>query len=220
MAQKLSGLHAIFSHAGLYNLAQRLVGAEKARRRLVHDYFPDGGGYRLLDIGCGTAEILRHLPLDIDYSGFDASAAYIAEARRRFGKRGIFRAELVREAVLDELKPFDIVLAFGLLHHLDDEEAEMLFALAATALKPEGRLITIDPAYVAGQSRPARWMISQDRGRNVRTPAAYAELARNHFAEIEGTVRHDMLNIPYSHLILQCRKGSAPPRKRTHAETL
>lgn len=206
MAQKLTGLHALFSNATIYNLAQRLVGAEKARRLLVKDYFPESDGYRMLDIGCGTAEILRHLPVNIDYHGFDASAAYIAEARQHFGERGSFRAELVREAVLDEIEPFDIVLAFGLLHHLDDSEANMLFALASKALKPEGRLITIDPVYVEAQSGLARWIIGQDRGRNVRTPDAYAELAQGHFAQINASVRHDMLNIPYSHLILVCKK--------------
>lgn len=207
MAQKVTGLHALFSSAALYNLAQRLVGAEKARRLLVQDYFPKKGGYRMLDIGCGTAEILRHLPVDIDYTGFDASEAYIEEARERFDGRGSFSAELVREATLAEFDPFDIVLAFGLLHHLDDDEAAMLFSLAAQALKPEGRLITIDPVYVTPQNGLARWIISQDRGRNVRTPDAYAELARGRFARINPVVRHDMLNIPYSHLILECKKS-------------
>ena len=206
MAQKLTGLHAIFSNAALYNLAQRLVGAERARRILVQDYFPSQGGYRMLDIGCGTAEILRHLPEDIDYHGFDASEAYIMDARRRFGSRGVFRAELVREAALAEIGEFDLMLAFGLLHHLDDEEAETVFGLAHQALKPSGRLITIDPVYSEKQSALARWVISKDRGQSIRSADGYRELAETHFSRIEASVRHDMLNIPYSHLIMVCKK--------------
>jgi len=209
MAQKTTGLHAIFSHASLYNLAQRLVGAEKARHKLVQDYFPSEGGYRMLDIGCGTAEILRHLPADIDYVGFDASEAYIAEARERFGARGAFRAELVREATLAEIGAFDLVLAFGLLHHLDDTEARTVFSLAHRALKPCGRVITVDPVYVEGQNPLARWVIGQDRGRNIRSADGYASLAREEFNEVATSVRHDMLNIPYSHLILDCHKDNA-----------
>ena len=207
MAQKLTGLHAIFSNAAIYNLAQRLVGAEKARRLLVQDYFPSGGSYRMLDIGCGTAEILRHLPDGIDYHGFDASEAYIAEAREHFGERGSFHAELVREAVLDEIEPFDIVLAFGLLHHLDDDEAETVYKLARHALRPGGRLVTVDPVYEDGQGRLARWIISKDRGQSIRTEVGYRSLAERQFAEVSASVRHDMLNIPYSHLIMVCKKN-------------
>jgi len=205
MAQKVTGFRAIFSSALIYNLAQRMVGAEKARRMLVQKYFPAQGGYRMLDIGCGTAEILRHLPVDIDYFGFDASEAYIRQAKQTFGDRGTFRAELVREASLQSIEPFDIVLAFGLLHHLGDAEARTLFSLAAQALRPEGKLITIDPVYTSGQSPLARWVISKDRGQCIRTPDAYQELAGDAFSQVTASIQHDMLHIPYSHLILECK---------------
>jgi len=204
MAQITSGFRSIFSQPAIYNMAQRLVGAEKARRQLVNDYFPAMAGLRMLDIGCGTAEILQHLPDDMSYYGFDASEAYIGKAGQRFGTRGTFRAELVREAVLDDLEAFDVILAFGLLHHLDDNEADALFKLAATALKSGGKLVTIDPAYVAGQHPLARWIISKDRGQNIRTPEAYSALAGKHFQQVTTSVRHDLLYIPYSHAILEC----------------
>ncbi len=204
MAQITSGFRSIFSQPAIYNLAQRLVGAEKARRQLVNNFFPAMEGLRMLDIGCGTAEILQHLPDQMSYYGFDASKAYIAKAEQRFGSRGTFRAELVREAVLDNLEPFDLILAFGLLHHLDDNEAEALFKLAATALKSGGKLVTIDPAYVVDQHPLARWIISKDRGQNIRTPEAYSALASKHFQQIFTSVRHDLLYIPYSHTILEC----------------
>ncbi|MDQ6982762.1 MAG: class I SAM-dependent methyltransferase [Mariprofundus sp.] len=204
MAQITSGFRSIFSHPATYNLAQRLVGAEKARRQLVNDYFPAMEGLRMLDIGCGTAEILQHLPDDMSYYGFDASEAYIGKAEQRFGVRGTFRAELVREAVLDNLEPFDLILAFGLLHHLDDSEADALFKLAVTALKAGGKLVTIDPTYVASQPPLARWIISKDRGQNIRKPSAYSALASQHFQQVATSVRHDLLYIPYSHTILEC----------------
>ncbi len=204
MAQIVSGFRAIFSYPAIYNLAQNLVGAEKARRILVRDYFPAECRYRMLDIGCGTAEILRHLPEQVDYAGFDASEAYIAQARKRFASRGTFRAEMVREATLDDTEPFDLILAFGLLHHLDDDEAGQLFAMASHALRPGGRLITVDPVYSIHQGSIARWIISKDRGQNIRTPEGYADLAHPHFPDIVVQERHDLLNIPYSHCILQC----------------
>jgi len=205
MAQVTSGFHAIFSHPGIYNLAQRMVGAEKARRVLVRDFFPCMEGKRMLDIGCGTAEILHHLPENMDYAGFDASEAYIAEAERRFAARGSFRAERVREATLENMEPFDLVLAFGLLHHLEDDEADALFRLAAAALNPGGKFITIDPVYTDGQNALARWIISKDRGQNIRMAETSSALAANHFEQVTATIRHNLLYIPYSHAILECR---------------
>jgi len=209
MAQITSGFRAIFSHPAIYNLAQRMVGAEKARRRLVNEFFPAMQGLRMLDIGCGTAEILKHLPEDMDYYGFDASDDYISKATAQFGQRGSFRAELVRQAALDDLPPFDVVLAFGLLHHLDDAEANTLFDLAYGALKPGGVVITIDPAYADGQSSLARWIISKDRGQNIRTPDAYQKLVQAPFEHVHASTRHDMLHMPYSHTILSCKKTEA-----------
>jgi len=181
-----------------------MVGAEKARRVLVRNFFPCMEEKRMLDIGCGTAEILRHLPESMDYVGFDASEAYIAEAERWFAARGSFYAELVREATLENMEPFDLVLAFGLLHHLDDDEADALFRLAAAALNPGGRFIAIDPVYADGQNTLARWIISKDRGQNIRMVEACSALAANHFEQVTATVRHNLLYIPYSHAILEC----------------
>jgi len=206
MAQITSGFRAIFSHPSIYNLAQRMVGAEKARQRLVNDFFPPMQGLRMLDIGCGTAEILDHLPEDMDYFGFDASDDYIAQATARFGHRARFRADLVRQSTLNDLAPFDLVVAFGLLHHLGDTEATTLFKLAYGALKPGGKLITIDPVYAEQQSSLARWIISKDRGQNIRQTDAYLTLVQSPFDRVESTIRHDMLYIPYSHIILECQK--------------
>jgi len=204
MAQVTSGFRAIFSHPGIYNLAQRMVGAEKTRRGLVRDFFPCMEEKRMLDIGCGTAEILRHLPESVDYVGFDASEAYIAEARHRFGARGSFYAELVREATIENMEPFDLVLAFGLLHHLEDDEADALFRLAAAALNPGGRFIAIDPVYTDGQNALAHWIISKDRGQNIRMVEACSALAANHFEQVTAAIRHNLLYIPYSHAIMEC----------------
>lgn len=205
MAQITTGFRAIFSHPAIYNLAQRAVGAERARRLLVRDYFPPMQGRSMLDIGCGTAEILRHLPGDMIYFGFDASEEYIDQARRSFGERGSFRAELVSEASLEGVSKVDLVLAFGLLHHLDDADARQLFHLAAEALKPNGMLVTIDPTFAPGQHPLARWLIARDRGQCVRSPDGYRALATAAFQQIDAHLRHDMLTIPYSHSILQCR---------------
>lgn len=205
MAQITSGVYSILSNSLIYDLSQRIFGADNARHTLVHDFFPNMSGLRLLDVGCGTAEILKYIPNDVAYFGFDPSETYIRKAKLRFGHRGsFFYADYVQHASLADLPPFDLVLAAGVLHHLDDGEAAALFKLAKEALHPSGRLLTIDPTYTDDQSLLARRIISKVRGQNVRRPENYIEIAHRHFSNITHTIRHDLMNIPFSHLIMDC----------------
>jgi SAM-dependent methyltransferase len=158
---------------------------------------------RVLDIGCGPGDMLNYLPA-VHYVGFDASEAYIARARQRFGRRGQFYCGLVNSGSISELHTFDIVLAHGVLHHLGDAEASALFALARAALRPGGWLVTFDGCYAPNQSRLARWFVSRDRGRYVREVEEYRRLANSAFDRVHVTVRHDLLRIPYTHIIMEC----------------
>jgi len=207
MAQITTGIRSILSHPFFYNLTQNTLGVRKARRVLAGEFIPQGKGLRLLDIGCGTAEILEFLPEDMAYTGFDASAAYIAQAKRRFGHRGVFFADLVCSMHLDAMQDFDVVLAFGVLHHLDDNEANQLIALAADGLKPSGVLLTVDPCFVPGQSSIAHWLIAHDRGQNVRDEEGYRMLGEKCFGSVQTVARHDFLRLPYTYLVMQCRSA-------------
>ena len=93
-----------------------------------------------------------------------------------------------------------------MLHHLDDSDALALFELAHTALKEGGRFVTYDGCYIEGQSKIAKFIISQDRGRFVRTKDEYCNLASQIFSNVKQELREDLLRIPYTHLIMECRK--------------
>jgi cyclopropane fatty-acyl-phospholipid synthase-like methyltransferase len=209
MAQTTTGVRSILSAAVIYDLFQRVVGADSLRATVASDYLLIGPHHRILDIGCGTAEILRFLPDDVEYVGFDASPEYIESARTRFGSRGTFFAKLVTDADLGALGQFDLVVAMSVLHHLSDPEAEHVFTLGARALADGGRMFTNDPCLTPGQSRIARAVIERDRGRNVRSPEGYRALAARQFEQVTAVVRHDMLHIPYSHALLTCAEPRA-----------
>jgi SAM-dependent methyltransferase len=211
MAQITHGWRSILSSSLAYDAFQRLVGADSFRRKIVAEYLTPPRHGRILDIGCGTAEILEYLPETLDYVGFDASEAYIRSARARYARRASFFAQLVSEASLEGLPPFDLAMAIGVVHHLGDEEADHLFALAARALKADGRFCTIDPCLEQHQSRIARAIIRRDRGQSVRDLEDYSRLACRHFARVEASTRHDLLRIPYTHAILICTEPIDQP---------
>ena len=171
---------------------------------LVRDHVLPWPDARVLDLGCGTGELLDFLG-DVRYTGVDVSDDYIASAREHYGDRAEF---VVSDATSVRLpvEEFDLVLAVGVLHHLDDAGARELFDVAASALRPSGRMITVDPAFVEDQGRLARFTIARDRGRNVRTPKAYQLLAADSFNTVGSVVRSDLIRIPYTHSVLECEQ--------------
>jgi len=206
MTQITNGLRSILSIPTFYNLLQNLLGAKKARKKFIHKYMKVSQDNRVLDIGCGTAEILDYLPKNITYIGFDASNNYIKMAKKKYRNRNAqFFAKLVTDSNLGDFKPFDVIIATGILHHLDDEEVIHLFSLAKKFLKPDGKLITLDPCYLENQRILARFLINYDRGQNVRTPDQYQKLAENIFLNINLYTCNDLLRIPYDHAILECK---------------
>jgi SAM-dependent methyltransferase len=101
----------------------------------------------------------------------------------------------------------DLAVACGVLHHLNDAEALELLRLAHDSLRAGGRLITLDGCHVAGQSVVSRTLLSRDRGRHVRSRDAYLQLMSSVFPDVTAVVRHDLLRVPYTHLVAECGRA-------------
>jgi SAM-dependent methyltransferase len=185
-----------------YRAWSTLLGVRRYSQVLVKDHIRPQPSDRILDIGCGPGTLAPYLPTT-GYVGFDASSEYIRLAQRRFPDLR-FVCERVSQYTLAEHGHFDIVLAFGILHHLDDAEAVQLFRIAHDALKPGGRLVTHDGVWVSGQSGIAKYLLARDRGEFVRTREHYLTLASQVFSTVRNTIRHDLLWIPYTHILLEC----------------
>jgi SAM-dependent methyltransferase len=144
-------------------------------------------GDRVLDIGCGPADLLAYLP-DVEYIGWEPNAAYVAKARKTYGDRGTFHVGIFGPEQARSLAPVDIAIVSAVLHHMDDAQASELFMLLRQVLKPGGRVITADNVFTERQNPIARFLISLDRGRHVRSPAGYEALARGAFPHVHGAV--------------------------------
>ncbi len=200
--QRTDGWRRFLGKASIYNLVQNILGAEAFRAIYVKDYIKPKSGDRVLDIGCGTSEILKHLDPSIVYVGCDMSIDYIGYSRSKYGNRGEFHNKNASDLEGLADSKFDIVLVNGLLHHLDDSEVIELLRYAKRNLVQGGRLSTFDPCLVESQNWLARFLINRDRGKNVRTIKAYLDLVSSEFCEVSYSVRHDLLRVPYTHIII------------------
>jgi 2-polyprenyl-3-methyl-5-hydroxy-6-metoxy-1,4-benzoquinol methylase len=201
--EKKPGPHAVFSIPRVYDLFST-SGRGRASRRIVAEIMRPRRGQRILDIGCGTGEWLPHLG-GVNYHGFDASEAYI-QAAKQYHPGGHFHCGLLTPQSLQDIIGFDTVMAMVVLHHLDDAEAQRLFQLAFSALKPGGRVVSHDPCFDPRQSPLARAVIRNDRGKNVRSEVAYRSLAAIAFSKVTSTIWLRPLRIPYTYCLLECEK--------------
>jgi SAM-dependent methyltransferase len=103
-----------------------------------------GSVHHGLEVGCGTGAVLRHLKASLPGAhvvGMDLFQEALDLARRRFD------GSLVRADVLKSCfhRPFDLVGAFDVIEHLDDD-VSVLRTLAAY-LRPGGHLLVTVPAH-------------------------------------------------------------------------
>ncbi len=87
--QSDSGLLGWLKVPSVYNLFSAAVGGNALRRSLIQNHVRARPGDKVIDIGCGPAQVLQSLP-DVDYLGIDINPDYIAFARRTHGEQGNF----------------------------------------------------------------------------------------------------------------------------------
>jgi len=177
-------------------------------RWLVNDVMEITPGMKVLDVGCGTARILSALP-DVEYLGIDHNPKYVQSARARFASRGRFEVLDVNDPSFGDFGTFDRVLLIGVLHHLDDGEVRDLLKSLSSCVGMDGCLITFDCALTKGQHPVARFLAKADRGRFSRSPHDYRRLIESQFDVQNEIIRHDLIRIPYTHIVFKARpKGS------------
>jgi SAM-dependent methyltransferase len=203
--ERVTGWRSVFSMPSAYRVSQRLIGADRFRTWVVDHLLEVAPGESIVDIGCGTADILDDLP-PCDYVGIDHSDRYIHAARERFGSRGTFVTQGAADSAELAERQASIVMMIGVLHHLSDDEVRDALRLAGRLLAPGGRFVSIDPTFTADQHPVARWLAARDRGQFVRTPERVEELLSEAFASVESDVKHDLLRVPYSHVAVRARE--------------
>ena len=122
---------------------------------------------KILDIGCGPAEILDYVP-SCEYYGYDIDQRSINYAKKKYQNNNHhFFCKQFNEKELIKLPKFDFIILFGILHHLDNKQAKKIINLCKRKMKKDTRLLE-DPILIENQNIIAKFLIKSDRGTNVR----------------------------------------------------
>ena len=181
----------------------RQVWLERSSLSTALDLLDPRPDERLLDVGTGTAELLRSLsqrPVRPEETiGVDPCRNMLRQAAPLPEAWDLLRASGEDLPFPDQ--SFDLVTASYLLHVLDRETRGRVIAEAARVLKPGGRLLTITIAPPL--SAPVRLLTAPFRWAAGRWPARFiglqpldpaAEIERGGFREIDR--RRDFLGYP------------------------
>ena len=139
MSEIRTGWRSVLARPEVYRWARDLLGLNRWLDDYVTRYVKPQPGEKILDIGCGTGEIVRYLA-GCEYLGIDRHQPYINYAQRTFGSAGRFICADVADHIDAFDSRFDVILANGLLHHLDDDLAHRLFELGHRALAENDRM--------------------------------------------------------------------------------
>jgi SAM-dependent methyltransferase len=204
MSQKTNGIYKILSFFLFYRLTQRIMSGVSFRSNFVKNFIKNKNNY-ILDIGCGTADILESIPNNY-YYGFDISKNYINYAKNKFlNNSHHFFAEKFNQKAIKKLPKFDFVILFGILHHLSNIEINDLFFNVKKVLKKSGVILIVDPVLIKKQNFISKLLIKLDRGKNIKNFNEYNKTLKKHFKKITYKITHQKF-IPYTWYSAACKK--------------
>ena len=181
-----------------FDLYQRLVGAHGSKRRFVEEFAQPRSGESVLDLGSGTGSLFDLMPEGTEYVGVEIDRKYVEAARASHGNRAQFvHADATTYRAGRE---FDLALAYGVLHHLTDDEARGLLRAARAGR----RFVAAEPCATETAGFLESFLMRHDRGRFIRSQEAYARLARDVFERVDARLVEGTYRIPYTLVILDC----------------
>jgi len=204
MSQRINKIYNFINSPLVYRIIQYIMSGTSFRNSIIKKNIKKSN-LKILDIGCGPAQILEQIPR-CDYYGYDIDQRSIQYAKKKYRKKNYhFYCKKFNKTEIKKLPKFDFVIFFGILHHLSNKEADKMLTLCKRTMKKNSKLLTEDPILLEKQNIIAKFLIEKDRGINVRQKKEYINLLKKHFKKIKNKVTHQFF-IPYTWFTTICSK--------------
>lgn len=204
MSQRKNQIYNFINNPLIYKIIQGVMSGTSFRNGIIKKNITKNN-LKILDIGCGPAQILEHIP-KCDYYGYDIDRRSIQYAKKKYYQKNYhFYCKKFNKTELKKLPKFDFIIFFGILHHLSNKEVHEILKLCKKIMKKNSKLLTEDPILLENQNVIAKFLIKKDRGLNVRDKQEYINLLKKHFKKIKNKVTHQYF-IPYTWFTTVCSK--------------
>lgn len=204
MSQRNSKIYNLINSPLFYIFFQKIMSGTSFRKKIIIKNIKNSK-VKVLDIGCGPAEVLNYIPNSV-YYGYDIDPRSINYAKKKYkDKNHHFFCKKFGKSEIKKLPKIDYVILFGIVHHLNDEEVKNLFELCKKVMKKNAVLLTEDPILIKNQNPIARFLIKNDRGMNIREKSNYLKLVNVYFKNIRAKITHQFF-VPYTWFSTICKK--------------
>jgi SAM-dependent methyltransferase len=213
IAERETG-QCLFRAPWIHTLFHFLVRKPSSMRLFQRTWLDLPPGSKVIDVGCGPGDARPYLP-DVDYVGFDVSERFINDARAKHGGAGRFYVGTAASfRTHPDFRDADVVLCWGVLHHLDDAEVQEVLRFAHRALKPGGLLLGIEPCFLLRQGWLSRKLMELDAGDHIRPERAWRALLGQVFERANTEICVGLTRLPYVHIVLEGRTPTAADAAR------
>ena len=198
----------IFDNANLYKVFQFSVSRSGTAKVIRDEILKPSNVVNVLDFGCGIGYHANEY-LESSYLGIEPLENCVHKANVLYSRptaKFIVGDHTALKSIPDST--YDLVIAIGVLHHIDNLIFGEFVKESKRILKSGGRLTTFDPVLHEKQSLISRWVVKRDRGQWVRNKDEYMSVVLSHFkTNVNSRIYTNLLRIPYDHIAIEAIKN-------------
>ena len=180
----------------IYNLQQNLFGANELKRLVIESEISMDEIDTVLDVGCGIGDSsLLFQNSKIKYLGIDSNKTRIDYAKKHF-QNDTRKFLKVKVQEFNHNKVFDLVICFGLIHHLSAKDAVEFLNEITDSKFDFKKIIFLDPVKIKGQNLFVTLFHKLDIGQNIKTQDEYKNYFQNQDIKSEIVYSNKIIKLP------------------------
>lgn len=193
----------IFDNAYLFKWFQKIVSPKNSSKLIIEEIIRPAGVKKVIDFGCGIGHLANEFE-SAEYLGIEPLKKCVDLAQKNY--RSITANFIVGDhnnLTSIPRETYDLIIAIGVLHHMDNQAVQVFIKQANRILTKGGRLVTFDPVFHQSQSKVSKLIVKQDRGLWVRTPEQYMnQFVNMSVSSLNYKIYSKLLRIPYDHIAI------------------
>lgn len=153
---------------------------------------------KILDIGCGTANLYERLKDNVEFTGMDQSIEMLLQAKSKYPNMKLRMGNFLDNPFIE--KEFDTIVSTYAFHHLKPVEKENCIDLMLRFLKTGGKIIIADLMFLNEEEKIKQKEDFYNKGRED----LWEIIEDEYYTDIERIKRYSELlgcRVSYEHIV-------------------